>query len=177
MSTNSTPQRSVLLLDDQPRYVQSSWVPTLKANGYQVQVVTTVTDAYGLLNRQRHGIDFVLLDLLMMDATPPELAHEQQLVDDALLRNGRPREFTSQALGLWLWRQHRPYAYLTSYEALWMRFESNVEYNEFAGASDLDLATLVCGRSTEGHPVTFVDRALAIWQTHWPAPVTCKAAS
>ena len=154
----------ILLLDDQPAYMNAIWLPDLREAGHEVHFVKRMHKAIERLNEDP-AFDLVVLDLLMDHEVPAVLDVEQKLVSEALRAAGHVGETTAQALGLWLWKQARPYCYLTSYPRLWRPgVGSPPEYN---GANAAQLQRLVCERGTEGGPEIFVEEIRSLWSDHF----------
>lgn len=154
----------ILLLDDQPAYMNARWLPDLRDAGHEVHFVKRMHKAIERL-QEGQAFDLVVLDLLMDHEVPAALDAEQKLVSEALRAAGHLGETTTQALGLWLWKQARPYCYLTSYPRLWRPgVGSPPEYN---GASTAQLKRLVCDRGSEGDPETYVQEVRSLWVSHF----------
>jgi len=150
----------ILLLDDQPPYFNSVWIPRLRQRGHEVVFHRRLGSAFDALS-QDSGFDLVVLDLLMDHEPPPGLASLSGIVSAALRSAGHPGETTAQALGLWLWRQRRPYCYLTAYPILWRPELDSPP--EFVGATPQELKFLVCEKGSEGKAPDFVEGVHKLW--------------
>lgn len=161
----STP--AVLLLDDEPDYPQLVMVPAL-ADHFEVTHVETATQALAAIQRRQHPFHLVILDLMLNERMPRELAASAELVSQALRPKGLSSQYSAQALGLWLWKERtsvrQPYCYLTSYpdaHAAGLGLDAND--TEFGGVGVGEMKLLVCQRGTERNGGQLVDAVRKVW--------------
>lgn len=163
---------AVLLLDDEPDYPQLVLVPTL-GDYFDVTLVETAAQALAAIRKRQHPFHLVILDLMLNERMPREIAASAELVSQALRPMGLGSQYSAQALGLWLWQQRislrQPYCYLTSYpdaHAAGLGLDANDP--EFGAAAEDQMKQLVCKRGTEGDGTQLVDAARTVWtEMNW----------
>lgn len=159
----------ILLVDDEPDYLQLVLIPALSVQ-YEIVLVATATEALAELKASADRFVLVILDLMLDECMPHELTGCAEEVSQALRRRGLSTQYSAQALGLWLWGQQgvgrrQPYCYLTSFPAARVdALHGGAQEAEFNGASADALQSLVCMRGDEGDPLDFVRRVCELWR-------------
>jgi len=166
----------ILILDDNPKYIGGLWVPVLKAKQYEVEVHVDMAQTYRSIQSasRRPAYDIVLMDVVFDEPAPPELRDYADVVLKSQISKNH-REFTSQALGLWLWHERKTlrqrYAYFSSRTMEHLPdLQVGSDAPEFSGADAGERRQLVCRRGDEGEVSSHVDRLIQIWvQKGWAA--------